>query len=147
MFNATFNNISAISWRSVSLTEETGCSKLDIYFFITLFSSSPHSRVQVPYIIVIFFSLTFIILLAYLRLLSYYIEVKKSTCICIEESKYQCNSLFSKEIIMYYISINCCLMSVEQYFSYSHYNNRTSLQEAFGALGFIGFFVAGQVIV
>jgi len=27
MFNATFNNISDISWRSVLVVEETGCSE------------------------------------------------------------------------------------------------------------------------
>jgi hypothetical protein len=27
MFNATFNNISVISWRSVLVVEETGCSE------------------------------------------------------------------------------------------------------------------------
>jgi len=50
VFNATFNNISVISWRSVLLVEETGiprekppiCSKsLTKLYHIMLFSSTP----------------------------------------------------------------------------------------------------------
>ena len=47
MFNATFNNISVISWRSVLLVEETGVPgenhrPVAIYCFAELFLFVPH---------------------------------------------------------------------------------------------------------
>ena len=36
MLNATFNNISIISWRSVLLVEETGCAILIVYNILVI---------------------------------------------------------------------------------------------------------------
>jgi uncharacterized DUF497 family protein len=37
VFDALFNNISVISWRSVLLVEETGLHTMDLFFIYTLF--------------------------------------------------------------------------------------------------------------
>jgi len=45
VFNVTFNNISIISWQSVSLVEETGVNHKSLTNFITQFCIEYHLRI------------------------------------------------------------------------------------------------------